>query len=395
MRDAFIVDGVRTPIGRMGGTIASFTAQELAAIVIEALIKKTKIDPQEVEDVIFGIALSWHSAINLARWAALKAGLPFSVPGLTVERQCGSGLQALVLAGQRIQANDGDVFIVGGTESHSTVPYRIARPTQPYQYTAPSFLSRETAPRADWNLVMGVTAENLAENWKIGRNAQDEFAFQSQMRAIKAIQSGYFKEEIIPVMVPQRKGDPIPFEVDEHPRADTTLDKLAKLPPAFKKEGTVTAGNSSGLNDGAAALIVMSGDKAKSLGYKPLARILSSAVVGVDPRIMGIAPAYAIPKALKRAGLSLDKMDVIECNEAFAAQTLAVVKELENQSMKVDEAKLNPNGGAIALGHPNGMSGARITLTLIRELHRCRGRYGLASLCIGGGQGIAAVFEKL
>jgi acetyl-CoA C-acetyltransferase len=395
MRDAFIIDGVRTAIGRMGGTIANFTAQDLAAIVIEALIKKTKIDPQEIDDVIFGIALSWHSAINLSRWAALKAGLPFSVPGLTVERQCGSGLQALVLAGQRIQANDGDVFVVGGTESHSTVPYRIARPTQPYQYTPPTFLSRETAPRSEWSLVMGITAENVAEKWGIGRIPQDEFAFRSQMRAINAIQSGYFKEEIIPVIVPQRKGNPVPFEVDEHPRADTTLEKLAKLPSAFKKDGTVTAGNSSGINDGAAALIVMSAEKTRSSGYKPLARILSSAVVGVDPRLMGIAPAYAIPKALKRAGLTLEQMDVIECNEAFAAQTLAVVKELENQGMKVDESKLNPNGGAIALGHPNGMSGARITLTLIRELHRRCGRYGLASLCIGGGQGIAAVFEKV
>jgi acetyl-CoA C-acetyltransferase len=215
------------------------------------------------------------------------------------------------------------------------------------------------------------------------------------MGAIKAIQSGRFQREIIPVMVPQRKGDPLPFAEDEHPRADTTLDKLAKLAPVFKKDGTVTAGNSSGLNDGAAALLVMSAEKALSLGYKPLARILSSAVTGVDPRMMGIAPALAIPKALKRAGLRLEQMDVVECNEAFAAQTLAVVKELENQGLPVDMEKLNPNGGAIALGHPNGMSGARLALTLIHELHQRNGRYGVASLCIGGGQGIAAVFEKI
>jgi len=229
----------------------------------------------------------------------------------------------------------------------------------------------------------------------VSREWQDEFSYHSQMRAIKAIHSGRFKEEIIPVMVPQRKGDPIAFEVDEHPRADTALDKLSKLPAVFKKGGTVTAGNSSGLNDGAAALLVMSAEKAKSLGYRPLARILSSAVVGVDPRLMGIAPAYAIPKALQRAGIKFNQVDVVECNEAFAAQTLAVVKELENQGMKVDMEKLNPNGGAVALGHPNGMSGTRLALTLIRELHHRNGRYGVASLCIGGGQGIAAVFERL
>jgi acetyl-CoA C-acetyltransferase len=395
MREVVIVDGVRTAIGRMGGSLASFRAEDLAAIAIEGLVKKTKIDPQEIEDVIIGIALSWHSAVNLSRWAALKAGLPFSIPGLTVERQCGSGLQALVLAGQRIQVGEGEVFIAGGTESHSTFPYKVARPTQAYQYNPPGFISWETAPRPEWSLVMGITAENLAEQWKVSREAQDEFSYRSQMRVVRAIQSGRFQEEIIPVLIPQRKGDPLSFDVDEHPRADTTLDKLAKLAPAFKKGGTVTAGNSSGLNDGAAALLVMSAEKARSLGYRPLARLLSSAVVGVDPRIMGIAPAYVIPKALKRAGLKFEQMDVVECNEAFAAQTLAVVRELENQGMKVDMEKLNPNGGAVALGHPNGMSGARLALTLIRELHKRNGRYGIASLCIGGGQGIAAVFERI
>jgi acetyl-CoA C-acetyltransferase len=395
MREVVIVDGVRTAIGRMGGSLAAFRPEDLAAHVIEGLVKKTRIDPAEIEDVIIGIALSWHTAVNLSRWAALKAGLPFSVPGLTVERQCGSGLQAIVLAGQRIQAGDGEVFIAGGTESHSTFPYKVARPTQAYQYNPPGFINWETAPKPEWNLVMGITAENLADQWKISREAQDAFSYQSQMRAVKAIQSGRFKEETLPVMIPQRKGDPVSFEVDEHPRADTSMDKLAKLPPAFKKGGTVTAGNSSGLNDGAAALLVMSGEKARSLGLKPLARVVASAVCGVDPRIMGIAPAYAIPKALKRAGLKFEQMDVVECNEAFAAQALAVVKELENQGMNVDMEKLNCNGGAVALGHPNGMSGARLALTLIRELHKRNGRYGAASLCIGGGQGIAAVFERL
>jgi acetyl-CoA acetyltransferase family protein len=395
MKEVVIIDGVRTAIGRMGGGLAGFRPEDLAAIALEGLVQKTKIDPQEIEDVILGIALSWHTAVNLSRWAVLKAGLPFSVPGLTVERQCGSGLQAIVLASQRIQAGEGEVFIAGGTESHSTFPYKVARPTQAYQYNPPGFINWETAPRPEWNLVMGITAENLAEGWKISREAQDAFSYQSQMRAVKAIQSGRFKEEVIPVMVPQKKGDPLSFEVDEHPRGDTTADKLAKLAPVFKKGGTVTAGNSSGLNDGAAALLVMSGEKARGMGLKPLARVVSSAVCGVDPRIMGIAPAYAIPKALKRAGLRFEQMDVVECNEAFAAQTLAVVKELENQGMKADMERLNPNGGAVALGHPNGMSGARLTLTLIRELHKRNGRYGVASLCIGGGQGIAAVFEKM
>lgn len=393
MREVVIVDGVRTAIGRMGGAIANFRAEELAAITIGELVKRTKVDPKEIEDVIIGIALSWHAAVNLARWAALKAGLPFSVPGLTVERQCGSGLQAVALAGQRIQAGDGEVYIAGGTESHSTFPYKVARPTQPYQYNPPGFIAWETAPLPEWNLAMGITAENLAVQWKISREAQDEFSYRSQMRAVKAIQSGRFKEEIISVMVPQRKGNSKPFEVDEHPRTDSSPDKLAQLPPVFQKGGTVTAGNSSGLNDGAAALLIMSGERARRLGYQPLARLVSSAVVGVDPRLMGIAPAYAIPKALNRAGLKFGQMDVVECNEAFAAQALAVVKELENQGMKVDREKLNPNGGAIALGHPNGMSGARLALTLIRELHHRNGQYGVASLCIGGGQGIAAVFE--
>lgn len=395
MREVVVVDGVRTAIGRMGGSLAAFRAEELAAFAIEGLLKKTKIDSHVIDDVILGIALSWHSAVNLSRWALLKAGLPFSVPGLTVERQCGSGLEALILAGHRIQVGDADILIAGGTESHSTFPYKVARPTQAFQYNPPGFLNWETAPRPEWNLVMGVTAENLAEQWKISREAQDEFSYHSHVRAIKASQSGRFGEEITPVLSPQRKGDPISFEIDENPRADTTIEKLATLQPAFKKGGTVTAGNSSGLNDGAASLLVMSAEKADSLGYEPLARLVSSAVVGVDPRIMGISPAHAIPKALKRAGLEFEQMDVVECNEAFAAQTLAVVKELENQGMKVDMEKLNPNGGAVALGHPNGMSGARLALTLIRQLHHQDGRYGVASLCIGGGQGIAAVFEKM
>src|SRR4030042_1131150 len=217
MREGVIVDGVRTAIGRLGGSLAGFRAEDLAAMVIEGLVKKTKIDPQESEDGIIGIALSWHAAVNLARWAGLKAGLPFSVPGLTVERQCGSGLQAVALAGQRIQAGDGEVYIAGGTESHSTFPYKVARPPQPYQYNPPGFISWETAPLPEWNLAMGITAENLADQWKISREAQDEFSYHSQMRAVKAIQSGRFKEEIIPVMVPQKKGDHKPFEVDEHP----------------------------------------------------------------------------------------------------------------------------------------------------------------------------------
>jgi acetyl-CoA C-acetyltransferase len=393
MKEIVIVSGVRTAIGRAGGTIARFRPEELGAIALKGLVDRTKIDPNIIEDVIMGLSNSWHAAYNPARWAVLKAGLPYSLPGVTVERQCSSGLQAINFAATQIMAGLGDIYIAGGMESWSSTPWMIPRSSEAYSFTPPQILRRETAPTPEDQLVMGITAENLVEKYKITREEQDALGLASQVRALNAIKKGYFKEEIIPIVVPQKKGE-IVFDTDEHPR-ETSMEKLAALAPAFKKGGTVTAGNSSGRNDASAAVLVMTLAKAKKLGYKPLARWVTCAVAGVDPKIMGIGPAYAMPKALKRAGLKMSDMDVIEINEAFAAQVLACVKELNAQGHKVDMEKLNPNGGAIAFGHPNGMSGTRIAIFAINEMKRKGGKYAICSLCIGGGQGLATIFEKL
>ncbi len=393
MREVVFVGGVRTAIGRMGGTIARFRPEELGAFVIRGIVDKTKIDPTLVEDVVMGLSNSWHAAYNPTRWAVLKAGLPYSLPGVTVERQCSSGLQAINFAATQILAGLGDIYIAGGMESWSQCPWLIPRPDEAYSFTPPQILRRETAPTPEDSLVMGVTAENLVVQYKISREEQDRFGFRSQERALKGIRAGSFKEEILPIILSQKKGQII-FDTDEHPR-ETSLEKLATLAPVFKKDGTVTAGTSSGRNDGAAAVLLMTAEKAKELGYRPLARWVTGAVVGVDPKIMGIGPAYAIPKALKRAGLTMADMEVIEINEAFAAQVLACVKELEMQGHSIDMEKLNPLGGAIAFGHPNGMSGTRIAMFAIRELQRRKGRYAVASLCIGGGQGLATIIERL
>jgi acetyl-CoA C-acetyltransferase len=392
---AVIVDGVRTAIGRMGGSLAPFRPEELGAFAIKAIIEKTKIDPHIIDDVIMGLSNSWHAAYHPARWAALKAGLPYSVPAVTVERACGSGLQALNFAAMQIMAGFGDIYVTGGMECWSQTPWMIARADGAYSLTPPQIISRETAPPPD-HVLMGLTAESLAEMYNITRQEQDAFGFQSQLRYARAMQAGVFKEEIVPVAVPQRKGPPRDFEVDEHPR-ETTLEKLSSLKPAFKKDGTVTAGTATGRNDGAAALLVMSMQKAEELGYQPKARFVTCATVGVDPKLMGIGPAYAVPKALDRAGLKMDDMDVIEINEAFVAQVLADIRELDRQHHHIDpdDDRLNPNGGAIALGHPNGMTGARLALTLTNELQRRKGRYGLATLCIGGGQGLATILERI
>lgn len=393
MREVVFVGGVRTAIGRMGGTIARFRPEELGAFAIRGIVDKTGIDPARVEDVIMGLSNSWHAAYNPTRWAVLKAGLPYSIPGVTVERQCSSGLQAINYAATQILAGLGDIYIAGGMESWSQCPWLIPRPEEAFSFTPPQILRRETAPTPEDSLVMGVTAENLVEQYRISRQEQDLFGFRSQERAFKAIRDGLFKEEILPIILSQKKSQ-IVFDTDEHPR-ETSLEKLAALQPVFKKGGTVTAGTSSGRNDGSAAMLLMTAEKAKELGYKPLARWVTCAVVGVDPKIMGIGPAYAIPKALKRAGLKMKDMEVIEINEAFAAQVLACVKEMETQGHPVDPEKLNPLGGAIAFGHPNGMSGARLAMFAIQELQRRKGRYGVASLCIGGGQGLATIFERL
>jgi acetyl-CoA C-acetyltransferase len=296
-------------------------------------------------------------------------------------------------AATQILAGLGDIYIAGGMESWSQCPWMIPRAEEAYSFTPPQILRRETAPTPEDSLVMGVTAENLVAKYKISRAEQDSFGLKSQERAFRAIRAGYFKHEIIPIILAQKRGR-VFFDTDEHPR-ETTLEKLAALSPVFKKDGTVTAGTSSGRNDGAAAVLMMTAEKAKDLGYEPLARWVTCAAVGVDPKIMGIGPAYAIPKALKRAGLKMADMDVVEINEAFAAQVLACVKELEAQGHPLDMENLNPLGGAIAFGHPNGMSGTRISLFAIQELQRRKSRYAAASLCIGGGQGVATIFERL
>lgn len=393
MKEIVIVAGVRTAIGRVGGTIARFRPEELGAFVLRGLVDKTDIDPNLIEDVVMGLSNSWHAAYNPSRWAVLKAGLPYSLPGVTVERQCSSGLQAINFAATQIMAGLGDIYIAGGMESWSSTPWMLPRADAAYSLTPPQIIRRETAPNPEDSLVMGITAENLAKLYNISREKQDAFSFRSQQKAIRAIKTGYFKEEIIPITVPQKKGQTI-FDTDEHPR-ETTMEKLAALPPAFLKDGTVTAGSSSGRNDAAAAVLVMTMDKARELGYTPQARWVTCAVAGVDPKIMGIGPAYAMPKALKRAGLKMKDMDVIEINEAFAAQVLADIKELEAQGHQVDPDKVNPNGGAIAFGHPNGMSGTRIAIFAMNELKRRGGKYAICSLCIGGGQGLATIFERL
>jgi acetyl-CoA C-acetyltransferase len=394
MKEVYVVDGVRTPIGRMGGALAAFRPEELAAIALKGLIEKTKIDPVILDDVLIGHACTNNAAVNIARWALLKAGFPVSVTGQTVERQCGSALQTVNSAAALILAGMGEAYIAGGCESWSNSPYLMERQKIPYSLVPNAFIVKQTGPTPETDVPMGIIAEILAEEWGISREEQDAFALRSQELAMKAIDAGYFKEEIVPVTVPQKKGDPIIVDRDEHPRS-TGLEKLAALNPAFKKGGTVTAGNSSGMNDGGVALLVTSDTKCKELNLQPKGRFVACALVGVEPKYMGIAPAYAVPKVLDRAGLKLADMDVVECNEAFASQTLAVMKELAKQGHKVDPEKWNPYGGAVAFGHPNGMSGGRLVLFALNHLKRINGRYALVTICIGGGQGIATIFERL
>jgi acetyl-CoA C-acetyltransferase len=394
MNDVVIVSAVRTALGRVGGTIKSVQPEEIAKIVITAAVERAGIEPASVDEVIIGQTKQSADAANLARVAALKAGFPVDVPAYTVMRQCGSGLQAIHNAVQVIRAEEAEVVVAGGIESMSLAPYylRGAR----FGFTSGNTVvvdsNTESQPRSQpyevyGDLTMGLTAENLAEKYQISREEQDAFALQSQERAFDAIENGRFKNEIVPVEVPQRKGPPTIFDTDEHPRR-TSLEALAKLRPVFKEGGSVTAGNSSGRNDGGACLVLMSADAAKKKGITPLATVRGQAVAAVDPRIMGIGPAPASRKALERAGLSLSDIGLIEVNEAFAAQALAVIKELE-----LDQEIVNVNGGAVALGHPLGCSGARIMTTLLHEMRRRGTRYGLAGICIAGGQGMASVVE--
>ena len=402
MVEVVIVDAVRTPIGALGGSLARFRPDDLAAHVIAKLIERNNLSPTLIEDVYLGCAnQAGEDNRNVARMASLLAGLPVSVPGVTINRLCASGLSAVNQVFHAIRAEEGEAFLAGGVESMSRAPYSFPKAENGFAFGNLTAYDTALGWRYPNPLMaklfgtepMGETAENIAAQTRISREEQDQFAVESHRKAIAAIDSGRFLDEIIAVPVPQKKGDPLLVETDERPRRDTTLESLAKLKPAFKQEGSVTAGNSSGMNDGAAVLLLMSAEKAKNLGYKPLVRILSSAVAGVEPRLMGLGPIPAAHKALKRAGLAVTDLQLVELNEAFAVQALAVMREL-----KLDPSIVNVNGGAIALGHPLGCSGARILTTLLHAMKKRapeakKPYYGLATLCVGVGQGEATLVE--
>jgi 3-oxoadipyl-CoA thiolase len=399
LREAWIVEAVRTPVGRYGGALASVRPDDLAAAVIRAVVDRSGIDAALIEDVILGCAnQAGEDNRNVARMAALLADLPVEVAGQTVNRLCGSGLQAINSAAHAIAADDGDVFIAGGVESMTRAPYVIAKPEAAFERG-----NREAFDTTlGWRFVnpklaekhypysMGETAENVAERWEVGRDLQDAFALRSHERAVAAIEGGRFDDQIVPITIPQRKGEPVVVSRDEHPRADTSLDALGRIKPAFRDGGTVTAGNSSGINDGASAVLIVEASRARALGLGPMARVVSTAVAGVDPAVMGVGPVPATRKALSRAGLDVKDLDLVELNEAFASQSIVCIKELG-----LDAERVNVNGGAIALGHPLGSSGARLVTLLVHELRRTGGRYGLATMCIGVGQGIATIVERV
>ena len=401
MTEAFICDGQRTPIGRFGGALAAVRPDDLGAVPIAALMaRNTGVDWARVDDVQFGCAnQAGEDNRNVARMASLLAGLPETVPGVTINRLCGSGMEAVGSAARAIKTGEAELAIAGGVESMTRAPFVMAKAE-----TAFSRAAKIEDTTLGWRFVnklmkakhgsdsMPETAENVAEEYQIERRDQDAYAYRSQRRAAQAVEEGRLESEITPVMVPQRKNDPVAVERDEHPRPQTTLEGLAKLPTPFREGGTVTAGNASGLNDGACALLLASEDAARRHGLTPRARVVAMASAGVAPRIMGVGPAPASRKVLANAGLDLDQMDVIELNEAFAAQVLAVTREL---GLADDAEHVNPNGGAIAFGHPLGMSGARLVLTAVRELERRDGRYALCTMCIGVGQGIAMILERV
>lgn len=390
-QEVVIVSAVRTAIGSFLGTLKNTSAPDLGAAVIKEALERAGVKPEEVDEVIMGNVLQAGLGQNPARQAAMKADIPESVSSMTINKVCGSGLKAVHLASQAILAGDAEIVVAGGMENMSQAPYILKNAREGFKMGDQRLVDSMTSDGLtcifnDYH--MGVTAENLCEKYDISREEQDEYAALSQENAVKAMGEGKFKEEIVPIPIPQRKSDPIIFDTDEYPRKGTTVEKLAGLRPAFKKDGSVTAGNSSGINDGAAAIVVMSRKKADELGIIPLAFIKANASAAVEPAIMGIGPVSAVKKALQKAGLSLDDMDLIEANEAFAAQSIAVDRELH-----FDRSILNVNGGAIALGHPIGASGARILVTLLHEMKRRGAKRGLATLCIGGGQGVATVVE--
>lgn len=400
-QEVFLVDGVRTAIGNFGGSLAPVRTDDLAAIAIKGLLEKNpNLDPNLIEDVILGCAnQAGEDNRNVARMAGLLAGLPFQVAGETVNRLCASGMAAAINASRAIKDGSGDIYIAGGVENMTRGPWVISKASSPFgrdsEMHDTSFGWRFINPKMEELYgvdSMGNTAENLAELYQINREDQDAFALWSQQKATKARENGILGEEIVPVVIPQRKKDPVVFETDEFIRSSTTLDGLAGLRPAFLKTGTVTAGNASGLNDGSAALLLASEKAVNQNNLKPLARIIGGAVAGVEPRIMGIGPVYASEKILKRSGLTLDQMDVLELNEAFAAQVLACTRKM---GLEDNDSRINPNGGAIALGHPLGMSGSRILLAAARELQRSNKRYALVTMCIGVGQGYATIIERV
>jgi len=398
MQEVFIVDALRTAIGKYGGGLSAVRSDDMAASVIMAIIERNpNIDTSLIEDVIFGATnQAGEDSRNVARMALLLAGLPVTIGANTVNRLCASGMQAIMDASRAIQCGDGEIYLAGGTESMTRSPFVIPKSDSAFSRNTEIFDST-----IGWRFVnkkladlyhpysMGETAENIAEKWNISREDQDIFAFNSQEKYAKAFAAGKFKEEIVPIKIPQRKGDAIVFEKDEHPR-QASLEELAKLKPAFKKDGSVTAGNSSGVNDGASVLILSSAEAVKKYNLKPLARIVSRAVAGVDPSIMGIGPVPATQKALSRAGLKIEDIDLFELNEAFASQSIACIRDLN-----INPDLINVNGGAIALGHPLGCSGARITTTLLHEMKKRNSRYGLASMCVGVGQGATIIFERV
>ena len=393
MREVVIVKALRTAIGSFGGTLKDLTAPQLAAVVIRRILEETNLPPEEIDEVILGNVLQAAAGQNPARQAAMEAGIPETVPAYTINKVCGSGLKAVGLAAQAIRAGDGDVFVVGGMESMSTAPYAVPKArwgARMGHEQLTDTMIKDGLWCAFTDTHMGITAENIAERWQISRAEQDEFAAASQEKCQQALAEGRFQAEIVPVVIPQRRGDPIVFERDEYPREGVTVESLSRLRPAFKPDGTVTAGNASGINDGAAALLVMSREKAESLGLKPLAQVKSYASSALDPGIMGLGPVEATRRALAKCDWQIDDLDLIEANEAFAVQSIAVMRELG-----LDPAKVNGNGGAIALGHPIGASGARILVTLLHAMEQRGAQKGLATLCIGGGQGYAVTVERL
>lgn len=393
MKEVVIVSAVRTAIGNFGGSLSKLSATELGTIAAKEAIKRAGIKAEQVDEAIIGNILSAGLGQNIARQISINAGIPYTSPSMTINKLCGSGLKAVSLAAQMIMLNDADIILAGGTESMSNAPYLLPKARFGQKMGNGEIIDsmiKDGLTDAINNYHMGITAENIAEQWNISREEQDEFSVKSQNKTEKAQIDGKFKDEIIPIEIPQRKGDPIIIDTDEFPKAGVKLEKLSKLRPAFKKDGSVTAASSSGINDGASMLIVMSADKAKELGLKPMAKILSYASAALDPAIMGYGPVPATLKALKKINMDINEIDLIEANEAFAAQSIAVARDL-----KCDVNKINVNGGAISLGHPIGASGARILTTLLYEMQRSHAKKGLATLCIGGGQGTALIVENM